>query len=315
MVQVTKQAFAYAFNRETGEPIWPIEERPVPASRMPGEKLSETQPFPTRPAPYDMQRMLEDDLMDFTPQLRRMAIAAVADLQLGPLFNPPLHRDNNIGKTAALWCPGDVGGTNIDGTPAADPTTGILYVTSQKGCSARIMVPGHERDAREEAPTGKTISDFAVGGFAGNPRVQGIPVWKPPYSKITAIDMNTGEHLWWIPVGDTPDNIANHRLLEGVDLPNTGSGRQASQVVTATLLLYTGNGGDGTPYLYAVNKATGERLGQVELPGNPRYGIMTYMHEGKQHVVIQAPNMLMALRLPLARGSPQGNGLIEFQVR
>ena len=298
VVQVTKQAFAYAFNRETGEPIWPIEERPVPASQMPGEKLSQTQPFPTRPAPYDMQGMLEDDLMDFTPQLRRMAIAAVADLQLGPLFNPPLHRDNNIGKTAALWCPGDVGGTNIDGTPAADPTTGILYVTSQKGCSARVMVPGHERDAREEAPTGKTISDFAVGGFGGTPRVQGLPVWKPPYSKITAIDMNTGEHLWWIPVGDTPDNVANHRLLEGVDLPNTGSGRQASQVVTATLLMYTGNGGDGTPYLYAVNKATGERLGQVELPGNPRYGIMTYMHEGKQHLVIQAPNMLMALRLP-----------------
>ncbi len=298
VVQVTKQAFAYAFNRETGEPIWPIEERPVPASHMPGEKLSETQPFPTRPAPYDMQGMLEDDLMDFTPRLRRMALAAVADYQLGPLFNPPLHRDNDLGKRAALWCPGDVGGTNIDGTPAADPTTGILYVTSQKGCSARIMIPGAERDAREEAPTGKTISDFAVGGSAGLPRVQGIPVWKPPYSKITAIDMNTGEHLWWIPVGETPDRIANHTLLEGLDLPNAGSGRQAAQVVTATLLMYTGNGGDGTPYLYAVNKATGEMLGRVELPGNPRYGIMTYMHEGKQHVVIQAPNMLMALRLP-----------------
>ena len=298
VVQVTKQAFAYAFNRETGEPIWPIEERPVPASHIPGEKLSETQPFPTRPAPYDMQGMLEDDLMDFTPRLRRMALAAVADYQLGPLFNPPLHRDNDLGKRAALWCPGDVGGTNIDGTPAADPTTGILYVTSQKGCSARIMIPGAERDAREEAPTGKTISDFAVGGSAGLPRVQGIPVWKPPYSKITAIDMNTGEHLWWIPVGETPDRIANHTLLEGLDLPNAGSGRQAAQVVTATLLMYTGNGGDGTPYLYAVNKATGEMLGRVELPGNPRYGIMTYMHEGKQHVVIQAPNMLMALRLP-----------------
>ena len=298
VVQVTKQAFAYAFNRETGEPIWPIEERPVPEAYMPGEKLSATQPFPTRPAPYEMQGLSEDDLIDFTPELRQAAIQALAPYQTGPLFNPPLHRDNDLGKRAALWCPGDVGGTNIDGTPAADPTTGILYVTSQKGCSSRIMVPGAERDAREERPTGTTINDFAVGSSAGTPRVRGLPIWKPPYSKITAIDMNTGEHLWWIPVGDTPQSTLNSPALADIDIPNTGSGRQAAQVVTATLLMYTGNGSDGTPYLYAVNKATGERLGRVELPGNPRYGIMTYMHDGKQHVVIQAPNMLMAVRLP-----------------
>jgi glucose dehydrogenase len=298
VVQVTKQAFAYAFNRATGEPIWPIEEKPVPAAYMPGEKLSATQPFPTRPAAYDMQGLSEDDLIDFTPELRQLAIAALEPFQTGPLFNPPLHRDNDLGKRAALWCPGDVGGTNIDGTPAADPTTGILYVTSQKGCSSRIMVPGHERDAREPRPTGSTISDFAVGGAAGTPRVQGLPIWKPPYSKITAIDMNTGEHLWWIPVGDTPDRIANHPALAGLDLPNAGSGQQAAQIVTATMLMYTGTGGDGTPYLYAVNKATGERLGQLALPETARYGMMTYMHEGKQHVVIQAPNMLIAVRLP-----------------
>jgi quinoprotein glucose dehydrogenase len=160
------------------------------------------------------------------------------------------------------------------------------------------MIPGAERDAREPMPTGVTISDFAVGSSLGAPRVRGLPIWKPPYSKITAIDMNTGEHLWWIPVGDTPDAIKNNPMLRGVDLPNTGTGRQAAQVVTASLLMHTGNGGDGTPYLYAVDKATGERLGRVELPGNPRYGIMTYMHDGKQHIVIQAANMLMALRLP-----------------
>ena len=298
VVQVTKQAFAYAFNRETGEPIWPIEERPVPASHMPGEKLSPTQPFPTRPAPYDMQGLSEDDLIDFTPELRQEAIAALSAFDIGPLFQPPLHRDNDMGKRAALWCPGDVGGTNIDGTPAADPTTGILYVTSQKGCSSRIMVPGQERDEREERPTGTTINDYAVGSSAGTPRVRGLPIFKPPYSKITAIDMNTGEHLWWIPVGETPDRVSNHPALSGLDIPNTGSGSQAAQIVTTNLLMYTGNGGDGTPYLYAVNKATGEQIGRVELPGNPRYGMMTYMHAGKQHVVIQAPNMLMALRLP-----------------
>ena len=106
-----------------------------------------------------------------------------------------------------------MGGTNIDGTPAADPETGILYVTSQKGCSARIMVPGEERDAREDHPTGSTINAFAVGGAAAFGRIRGMPIFKPPYSKITAIDMNTGEHLWWIPVGDTPDIVLNSSAL------------------------------------------------------------------------------------------------------
>ena len=297
VVQVTKQAFAYAFNRETGEPIWPIEERPVPEGLMPGEALSPTQPFPTRPAAYDMQGLTHDDLIDFTPELRQAAIEALDDYVIGPMFTPPLHRDNDLGKVASMWCPGDVGGTNIDGTPAADPETGILYVTSQKGCGSRIMVPGEERDAREPAQTGTTITKFAVGGFAGVRRVQGLPLFKPPYSRITAIDMNTGEHLWWIPVGDTPNSVLEHDALEGMDIPNTGTGRQAAQIVTSTLLMYTGEGSDGTSYLFAVDKATGERLGRVALPAQPRYGMMTYMHEGRQHVVIQAPNRLMALRL------------------
>ncbi len=297
VVQVTKQAFAYAFNRETGEPIWPIEERPVPEGLMPGEALSPTQPFPTRPAPYDMQGLTHDDLIDFTPELREAAIEALDDYVIGPMFTPPLHRDNDLGKVASMWCPGDVGGTNIDGTPAADPETGILYVTSQKGCGSRIMVPGEERDAREPAQTGTTITKFAVGGFAGVRRVRGLPLFKPPYSRITAIDMNTGEHLWWIPVGDTPNSVLEHDALQGMEIPNTGTGRQAAQIVTNTLLMYTGEGSDGTSYLFAVDKATGERLGKVELPALPRYGMMTYMHEGRQHVVIQAPNTLMALRL------------------
>ena len=197
-----------------------------------------------------------------------------------------------------MWCPGDVGGTNIDGTPAFDPETGILYVTSQKGCSTRVMVPGEEADVRWERPTGTTINKFAVGAGGRGPSIRGLPVFKPPYSKITAIDMNTGEHLWWIPVGETPQRYLDNELLQGVELPeSTGTGRQAAQVVTPNLLIHTGNASDNTGMLYAVDKATGERLGEIALPVSVRYGIMTYMHEGQQHVVLQATNNLTALKL------------------
>jgi quinoprotein glucose dehydrogenase len=162
VVQLTKQAFAYTFNRETGEPIWPIEERPVPESKIPGEKLSETQPFPTKPAPYDQQGLTEDDLMDFTPELRQRTLEVLADYETGPLFQPPLHRDNDMGKKGSLWCPGDIGGANIDGPGAADPATGIIYVSSRKHCSTRIIAPGAERDATVAEPTGTTIADYAV---------------------------------------------------------------------------------------------------------------------------------------------------------
>jgi quinoprotein glucose dehydrogenase len=298
IAQATKQAFVYAFNRVTGEPLWPFEERPVPTSKIPGEKLSRTQPFPTKPAAYDMQGLAERDLIDFTPALRAEALKILERFDFGPFFQPPLHRDNDRGKIAAVWCPGDVGGTNIDGTPAFDPESGILYVPSQKGCSSRIMVPGKERDAKIERPTGVTISDYAVGGSAGGLSVQGLPIFKPPYSRITAIDMNTGEHLWWIPVGETPDRIRNHPALKGVEIPNTGNtGRQAAQIVTPSMLLYAAEAHDGTPHVFAVDKRTGKELGRVKVPRPVRYGMITYMHQGKQHLVVQMPGGIAALRL------------------
>jgi len=299
VVQVTKQAFAYTFNRATGEPIWPIEEVAVPASLIPGEQLAATQPHPTKPAPYEMQGLSEDDLLDYTPELKQAALEALEPFAWGPFFQPPLHRDNDLGKIAALWCPGDVGGTNINGTPAFDPETGILYVTSQKACTTQTMIPGLEAEARHEDPTGTTITAFAVGPRVRGPSLGGrLPVWKPPYSRITAIDMNTGEHLWWIPVGDTPAYILDNPLLEGIDFPeNTGSGQQAAQIVTANMLIYSGSASDGTPMLYAVDKATGERLAQIEMPVSTRYGIMTYMHGGEQYIVVQASNNLTALKL------------------
>lgn len=298
VVQVTKQAFAYTFNRETGEPIWPIEERPVPASKIPGEKLSETQPFPTKPAPFDNQGLTYDDLIDFTPELRQRAIEIVDEFEIGPLFHPPLHRDNDTGKQGSLWCPGDIGGMNIDGPAVADPATGILYVSSRKHCTTRIIAPGVERDAMLENPTGKTISDYAVLRGFGVRGPDGLSIFKPPYSRITAIDMNTGDHLWWIPVGETPDAVLNHPDLQDMDIPNTGYGtRVAQMLVTPTLLIYAGNGSDGTPYIYAVDKASGEQLGKVEAPADSSYGMMTYIHEGTQYLMLQTGPKLTTMAL------------------
>jgi glucose dehydrogenase len=298
--QATKQAFLYALNRETGEPIWPIEERPVPASNVPGEMLSPTQPFPTKPAPYDLQGLSENDLVDFTPELRQQALASLEGVAIGPLFQPPLHRDNELGLTGALWCPGDSGGTNITHPPAADPETGIIYVQSQKGCSGRILIPGAEADSGNANTTGKTLSDFSVygGPRSAGTSIDGIPIFKPPYGSVTAIDLNTGEHVFQIPRGETPENVKNHQALQGIDIGNTGRAGGGSAMVTRTLLMVSGIASDGTPHLYAHDKRTGERLGAVALPAHSSYGMMTYMHEGVQYVVVQLPGSLQALRLP-----------------
>jgi quinoprotein glucose dehydrogenase len=298
VVQTTKQAFTYAFNRVTGEPLWPIDERPVPQSLVPGEKLSSTQPFPTKPAAYEMQGLTTDDLIDFTPELRQKALALLEGFQIGPLFNPPLHRDNKLGKRAALWCPGDVGGVNITGPSVADPASAVIYITSLKGCTSRIIGPGAERDKREPNQTGKVIADFAVIGAAAPGNIDGLPIYKPPYSRITAINMNTGEHLWWIPIGETPNRVKNHPALKGMDIPNTGTGTHAAMMVTPSMLLYTGAAGDNTPFLWAVDKASGKTLSRVQTPDLGRYGMMTYMHQGKQYIMLQVPERLIAMALP-----------------
>ena len=311
VAQVTKQAFTYVFNRDTGEPLWPIEERPVPQSHVPGEKLAATQPFPTKPAAYDMQGLTEDNLIDFTPELRQQAIEALADWEIGPLFTPPLHRDNDLGKRGSLWCPGDVGGVNISGPAAGDPETGILYVTSLSGCTTRPLVPGAEADLRYETDegtttTGTTLAQYAVGRGGGGPRgPQGLPLFKPPYSRITAIDLNTGEHLWMIPVGETPDRIKNNPALAGIDVGNTGTGAHAPMTVTKNLLIYASTSSDGTPTLFAVDKATGKQLGKVTAPAISRYGMMTYVHHGEQYVLLQTGGKLTAMSLhgPVASGA------------
>ncbi len=300
VVQTTKQGWAYTFNRETGEPIWPIEERPVPQSEVPGEQLSLTQPFPTWPLAYEEQGLTEDDLIDFTPELRLDALGIIQNYRIGPIFNPPIQMGHPSGLRSFVSCPS--GATNIPGPTSADPETGILYVSSNKGCRSERLVPGVDIDEPDDImTTGSTLSQYAVldrGDFRGP---QGLPIHKPPYGRITAIDMNTGEHLWWIPNGDTPERIRNHPALQGVDLPNTGQTSKAITMVTKTLLV-TAEGGGGEPRLHAVDKTTGERLATIDLPGAGQYGMMTYMHEGNQYIVVQTggrtPAALVALRLP-----------------
>jgi len=297
VAQATKQGMVYTFNRITGEPVWPIEEIPQPQSLVPGEKLSATQPIPTKPAPYDMQGLTLDNLTNFTPEIRQQAINAVADFQLGGVFNPPIERNAPSGKLAALYCPS--GSVNITHPPVADPETGVMYIISSTGCGQRQLVSGAEADTYYENPTGTTFSRYAAAN--GGPSARhplGIPLWKPPYSRVTAIDMNTGEHLWMIPAGETPNRIKNLPELASVDIGNTGSGTAGPMVATETLLIYGNPVSDGTAHLFAIDKATGREVGRIEAPAQSRYGMSTWVHEGKQYLVLQTGSSLTAMTLP-----------------
>ena len=304
--QATKQAWVYALNRETGEPIWPIEERPVPQSNVPGEKLAATQPFPTRPAPFDLQGRTEEHLIDYTPEVLAAVRRVATDNDLfNTLFDPPTHIDDPAGP--AWNCPGGGGGANITGPPVADPVSGVMFVTSGSGCFRLQVLPGSESELDEREQSGVTHSDWSavattVGG-GPDATIDGLPIWKGPLGRITAIDMNTGDHLWVIPNGDASqeeqDLIRNHPLLEGVDGVEVNRGRAGgtAMVVTPTMLMAGGRTADNTPYLFGIDKRTGERLGAVEIPGVTRYGMSSWMHEGTQYVIVQLQGGLVALAL------------------
>ncbi|MEX2527644.1 MAG: PQQ-binding-like beta-propeller repeat protein [Gemmatimonadota bacterium] len=303
LVQVSKQGWAYVLNRVTGEPLWPVEMREVPQSDVPGERLSPVQPYPTRPAPYERQGLAEDDLIDFTPELRREAQEIASRYRLsGELFNPPSVRNAPDGTLASVHCPGANGGANIPGGAAVDPETGILYVASIAGCSAPQLMPGTERDP-------DSTMDWVTNGPGGVPGPQGLPLWKPPYGKITAIDLNTGEHLssfgngrGWIPNGEPQERFVEHPALQGIDLSLIGKSAHATPLVTRTAFLF-GEGRGGYPLFHAADKRTGEILASVELPAPTNTAPMTFMHEGKQYIVSAIggqgfPGSLVALRLP-----------------
>jgi quinoprotein glucose dehydrogenase len=289
VVQLTKQAFAYAFDRQTGEPLWPIEERPVPASDVPGEWSSPTQPFPTKPAAYDRQGVSEDDLIDFTPEIRAAALEEIKGLRLGPMYTPSSLVDAPDGTRGTLVLPHYGGGTNWEGG-AADPETGILYVGSQTNAAVFALRPDPDfTDVRYVFANGST------------PQPMGLPLIKPPWGRITAIDLNTGEHRWMVANGDTPEEVKNHPALQGIEIPRTGKITRAALLVTRTLL-FAGEGWGGDPILRAHDKLTGEILAEIELPGAIGGKPMTYMVDGRQYVVVSigrpGPAELVALALP-----------------
>ena len=299
VAQVTKQGFVYTFDRVTGEPIWPIEERQVATDTdLEGELLARTQPFPTRPAAFDYQGTSVADLVDFTPEIRQMAVEAVEGFRLGPLYTP-------LSLRGTIFRPSAGGGASWGGA-AVDPETGMLYVPSRNTHSVmRFREPEPEDEATLRYLLSRGGATFLEGGNARRgPRMpEGLPLWKPPYSRMTAIDMNTGAHAWMTPTGNG-DRIRNHPRLRDLDLPPLGgdAGRNGP-VVTKTLLLYTlsAGGSDGGPRLVAYDKASGELLGTVDLPGGAIGTPMTYMLESRQYIAVtvggEAP-YLVALTLP-----------------
>ncbi|MEO8484246.1 MAG: pyrroloquinoline quinone-dependent dehydrogenase [Acidobacteriota bacterium] len=321
LAQPTKQAWLYVLDRETGKPVWPIEERPVPQSTVPGEQSSPTQPFVTRPAAFDRQGVTHEDLIDFTPALHAEAIQLVSRYQIGPLFTPPAA-SRWPGPLATLILPADVGGANWPGG-SLDPDTNIVYVHSHtQVIDLGLVEPSPQQSdmryvrgvARNPAtgPGGPTV---AVGGGEGlglpPVTVQGLPLIKPPYDRITAIDINKGEIVWQKTHGSTPDNVKNHPLLRGMDLPRLGTpGRTfAGTLATKTLLIAGENGfhtlpsGQRGAFLRAYDKASGADIGTVDMPAPAQGAPMTYMHGGKQYIVIAVSGgnyggELIAFRLP-----------------
>ncbi|HSH76329.1 MAG TPA: PQQ-binding-like beta-propeller repeat protein, partial [Longimicrobiales bacterium] len=263
LFQATKQAFLYALDRETGEPIWPIEERPVPQSNVPGERLAATQPFPTRPAPFDLQGRTEEHLIDYTPEIRQRAFQVAQDNNLfSPMFNPPRTFDDPRGPLRV--CPGDTGGVNITGPAVGDPVEGVIFITSHSGCSGMSIMPATESPLDGPQQSGVTHSAYSAyrgGGLGGGrgrgggPSVDGLDIWKGPVGRISAIDLNTGEYLWVIPNGDAPqaqqDAIRNHPLLRGVanidEIANRGRNGHAAMVVSPNLLFASGVTADNEP--------------------------------------------------------------------
>jgi quinoprotein glucose dehydrogenase len=329
VAQPTKQAFLYVFNRETGEPIWPIVERPVPKGDVPGEWYAPTQPFPTKPPAYDRQGVSIDDLIDFTPELRAEALKTVARYKIGPIFTPPVV--SKIDGPLATLTSGFA--TNWPGG-SYDPETHIAYIYSQSGASPLGLVapPGNfsdmnfiQGDARSGARlTGGSGSSAGGGrtgdtpaaaaavipaeGGGGGLAVQGLPLLKPPYARISAIDLNKGEIVWFVPHGEAADSFRNNPAVKGLNIPRTGRPGLIGPLVTKTLVI-AGEGGVWTTpsgrgaMLRAYSKTDGKDAGAVYMPAPQSGSPMTYMLNGKQYIIVAVSGgnysgELIAYKLP-----------------
>ncbi len=316
IAQPTKQGYVYVLDRATGKPVWPIPERPVAKGNVPGEYYSPTQPIPTVPPPFAKQGMTANDLVDWTPQIKARALEIASHYHMGPLYDPPPMVDDKI--FGMLNLPGLQGGINWPGA-SYDPETHMLYLFSK----TQIEVSGVTRTADgklvqrggQPAAGSADANGGAFGGVAslkgatgpgrgsvskdgfndpivpGMISIEGIPLMKPPYGTITAMDLSKGTLAWQIVHGETPDHIKNHRLLKGVTIPRTGQTGILGTLTTKTLIiigdcgLFTDETGRKGARLRAYDKATGEQKGAVFMDKVQTGATMTYLHQGKQYLV------------------------------
>jgi quinoprotein glucose dehydrogenase len=311
VVQLTKHGFAFVFDRLTGQPVWPIEERPVPTSDTPGERTARTQPYPSRPPPFERQGVTIDDLIDFTPALKAEAIELARQYRLGALFTPPsIRSDAASGTRGTVQLPGSVGGADVQGA-AFDPDTGLLYVPSITAPFIADLVKGDPA---------RTNFAYVPGLRAYPPGPQQLPLVKPPYGRITAIDLNAGDLRWVAPHGEGP---RDHPLLKPLNLPPLGNPGRGGVFATKTLL-FAGEGdpvmvragsrlrpgmplsiapGAGGRKFRAFDKATGTVLWEMDLPAGTTGAPITYLFQGRQFIVvaiggIEHPGEFIALSLP-----------------
>jgi quinoprotein glucose dehydrogenase len=315
LAQPTKSAFLFVLNRETGEPIWPINEEPVRQSQSPFEQTSPTQPIPSWPLPFDRQGVSEEVLNDLTPELFAEAQELMTQFNIGPLYTPP-GVEGQGSDLGTLMLPADVGGANWPGG-SLDPETNRLYIHSHTAIYTMRNIPD-DMEPFDPGPEGEaeralvtlplSAQGVRLGGLGAQPGglgapqrrpstfIQGtIPMIKPPYDRITAYDMNTGEMLWQKAHTTTPDNIRNNPALAGLNVDRLGAyGRIFIGTLTTKSLVIAGEGdvhtnesGEVVALLRAYDKDTGEDVeGQIEMPAKQTGSPMTFMHEGKQFIVL-----------------------------
>jgi quinoprotein glucose dehydrogenase len=338
VAQPTKQAFLYVFDRVTGQPIWPIEERPVAKGDVPGEWYAPTQPFPTKPPAYDRQGVQEGDLIDFTPELHKQALELTSKYKMGPLFTPPVvstlpgplamlmgaFASNWPGgsydpETHVLYVHSQSGVTPLGLVKPADPKIDLNYVQGSAATGMRTTLGsggGAGADAstadRANARNAAPAAPAAEGGGGGGLTVSGLPLIKPPYGRITAINMDKGEVAWMVPHGETPDNVKNNAALKGMNIGRTGQSGNVGTLVTKTLVVAgeprvaTHANGRRGAMLRAYDKATGADAGAVMMPAPQSGSPMTYMLNGRQYIVVAISGgnysgELLAFALPAQR--------------